>query len=224
MAEEIHKMNAPDPCLCQLRLFSEHLANVIAIPLSPNLPRKRKRWNQAQLLDWLKSNNVIEGRINRLLQWFRETGNKACHCNDAGLHSLNDLPERFTSDDSLEGLQKAHELSVWYVQTYHVANFTKPVFTWPTTTVTDEQAKEQPSLDDLNQKIKQLDASLPSDLQPYLLRHVDIAVGGLVAGFEAGQEHLRRNPWDIFGASSASSNASSEKTKALQAELDRLLE
>ncbi|MGF1486900.1 MAG: hypothetical protein ACFBSE_07285 [Prochloraceae cyanobacterium] len=43
-------------------------------------------------------------------------------------------------------------------------------------------------------------------------------------GIEAGAKHLNKNPWDFFGSSSASSAASSAEMKALQNELDMLLE
>ncbi|AZB73363.1 hypothetical protein [Synechococcus elongatus] len=223
LAEKIHQLTAADPCLCQLRLFSEHLANVIATQYNLERPRK-KRWNQAQLLENLRSQQIIEGRIYRLLQWFRETGNKACHCNEKGVHLLNDLPDRFTPDDSLEGLQKAQELGAWYIQACHSQEFVKPVFKPLSQNNSGSTDNPQPSLEELNRRVQQLEASLSASLRPYLLRQIDFAVEGLGTGVETGKEHLKTNPWDIFGASKASSAASTTKMQAMQAELDSLLE
>ncbi|WP_126148214.1 hypothetical protein [Synechococcus elongatus] len=223
LAEKIHQLTAADPCLCQLRLFSEHLANIMAIQFNLERPRKR-RWNQAQLLEHLRSQQIIEGRIYRLLQWFRETGNKACHCNEKGVYLLNDLPDRFTPDDSLEGLQKAQELGTWYIQTCHNKEFVKPVFKPLLQTNAGSVDNLHPSLEDLNRRVQQLEASISAGLRPYLLRQVDFAIEGFSSGVKAGKEQLKVNPWDIFGASKASSAASSAKIQAMQAELDSLLE
>ena len=43
-------------------------------------------------------------------------------------------------------------------------------------------------------------------------------------GIQAGVEHLHKNPWDFLGSSSASSAGSSAEFKAMQNELDMLLE
>ncbi|MGD2184237.1 hypothetical protein [Lusitaniella coriacea] len=47
---------------------------------------------------------------------------------------------------------------------------------------------------------------------------------GIHKGIAASQAHLKQNPWDLLGSSSASATASAAEMQAMQDELDRLLE
>ena len=58
----------------------------------------------------------------------------------------------------------------------------------------------------------------------YLLNVAQTTVKATDEGVKAGVEHLHKNPWDFLGSSAASSTASSAEFKAMQNELDMLLE
>ncbi len=60
--------------------------------------------------------------------------------------------------------------------------------------------------------------------QAYLCNVAATTVKATEIGIQAGVKHLDQNPWDFLGSSSASSAASSAEFKAMQNELDMLLE
>ncbi|WP_126148215.1 hypothetical protein [Synechococcus elongatus] len=65
---------------------------------------------------------------------------------------------------------------------------------------------------------------LTPEFRAYVLDGIEAAGRGAVAGVQVGQAHLKAQPWDLFGASSASALASSAEMQAMQSELDSLLE
>lgn len=58
----------------------------------------------------------------------------------------------------------------------------------------------------------------------YCFNIAETTVKATEKGVKAGAEHLNKNTWDFFGSSAASSAASSAEMKALQDELDMILE
>ncbi|MDY7020197.1 MAG: hypothetical protein SWJ54_02400 [Cyanobacteriota bacterium] len=60
--------------------------------------------------------------------------------------------------------------------------------------------------------------------QKFLITTAQTTVKATQKGVEAGVEHINQNPWDLFGSSAASSAVSTAEMKALQDELDLLLE
>lgn len=58
----------------------------------------------------------------------------------------------------------------------------------------------------------------------YLLNIAKTTVTATEQGVQAGVVHLNKNPWDFLGSSSASSIESSAEFKAMQSELDMLLD
>ncbi|WP_338441679.1 hypothetical protein VZG28_14355 [Synechococcus elongatus IITB4] len=67
-------------------------------------------------------------------------------------------------------------------------------------------------------------AEVTPEFRAYVLESIAAAGRGAVAGVQAGQAHLKSQPWNLFGASSASALASSAEMQAMQGELDSLLE
>lgn len=67
-------------------------------------------------------------------------------------------------------------------------------------------------------------AELTPEFKQYVVQWVEASGRAARVGIHAGQSHLHHNPWDLFGASSASSTASSAELSAMQDELDALLE
>jgi len=65
---------------------------------------------------------------------------------------------------------------------------------------------------------------LTPEWQTFIVLSAKQALHATEKGLEAGQNHLLANPWDVIGASSASSAASSSEMQALQNELDDLLQ
>jgi hypothetical protein len=65
---------------------------------------------------------------------------------------------------------------------------------------------------------------LTPEYKDYIFQSAKVAARGAFVGAQAGQTHLKTNPWDLLGASSASSTASLAEMQTLQNELDTLLE
>lgn len=64
---------------------------------------------------------------------------------------------------------------------------------------------------------------LTPEWKAYIALSVETTVHATGKGLDAGHKHLVMNPWDVIGASSASSAASSAEMQTLQTELDSLL-
>lgn len=67
-------------------------------------------------------------------------------------------------------------------------------------------------------------SEISPEWKEYLFNVAETSVKATEKGLKTGVEHLNKNPWDFFGSSAASSAASSAEFKAMQNELDLLLE
>lgn len=67
-------------------------------------------------------------------------------------------------------------------------------------------------------------SEISPEWKDYLFKVAETTVKATEKGVQAGVEHLNKNPWDFLGSSSASSTASSAEFKAMQNELDMLLD
>lgn len=65
---------------------------------------------------------------------------------------------------------------------------------------------------------------LTPEWKAYIALSAETTVRATGKGLDAGHKHLITNPWDVIGASSASSAASSAEMQTLQGELDSLLQ
>lgn len=153
LSEKLYLTIANDPCLCQLRRFSEYLAGIILRATNTNIQPEEK--SQAEVLFVLKQRNIIYGRIHRNFQWLREVGNKACHC-DNSLHIIERRTDVCLDSEALLGLKKAHELAVWYIRSFHSKDFKEPIFRQ----LNHSRNSSTEIMDELNKKMENLEIQL----------------------------------------------------------------